>query len=242
MVQIEKGSLYIVATPIGNLGDVTYRAIETLGKVHIVAAEDTRRSRILLNHYQLRTPLSSYNSYNKIKKGREFISVLNKGNDVALISDAGTPGISDPLFHLVQSAIEEEITIHPIPGPAAVLAALNVSGLPMDRFLFEGFLPRKKGRKTRLEELACSERTVVIYESPNRIEKTLTDILKYFGSRQTVIARELTKIHEEAIRGSLEELISITQNRKLKGEITLVISGTSKRNKGNRENLVSKGI
>ena len=241
-MQIEKGSLYIVATPIGNLGDVTFRAIETLGKVHIIAAEDTRRSRILLNHYQLRTPLSSYNSYNKIKKGREFIRFLNQGKDVALISDAGTPGISDPLFHLVQSAIAEKITIHPIPGPAAVIAALNISGLPMDRFLFEGFLPRKKGRKTRLEELAGSERTVVIYESPHRIEKTLTDILKYFGSRQTVIARELTKIYEEAIRGSLEELISITQNRKLKGEITLVISGKSKRSKSSLENLVSAEV
>ena len=229
MALIEKGSLYIVATPIGNLGDITFRAVETLRKVHIVAAEDTRRSRILLNHYNLRTALSSYNSYNKIRKGKEFIKILNQGKDVALISDAGTPGISDPLFHLVQSAIQEKITVHPIPGPAAVLAALNVSGLPMDRFLFEGFLPRKKGRSTRLEELGRSERTVVIYESPNRLGKTLTDILKFFGNRQAVIARELTKIHEEAVRGSLEELISISQSRKWKGEVTLVIAGASKR-------------
>lgn len=232
MAQIEKGSLYIVATPIGNLADITFRAVETLRNVHIIAAEDTRRSRILLNHYQLRTALSSYNSYNKIKKGSEFIKILNQGKDVALISDAGTPGVSDPLFHLVRSAIEENITVCPIPGPAAVLAALNVSGLPMDRFLFEGFLPRKKGRRKRLEDLARSERTVVIYESPHRVEKTLTNIMEAFGSRQAVIARELTKIHEEVIRGSLEELISIAQGRKWKGEVTLVISGKSKKDKG----------
>ena len=232
MALIEKGSLYIVATPIGNLADITFRAVETLGKVDIIAAEDTRRSRILLNHYKLRTALSSYNSYNKVRKGKEFIRFLNQGKDVALISDAGTPGISDPLYHLVQSAIQEEITIHPIPGPSAVLAALNVSGLPMDRFLFEGFLPRKKGRRTRLEELALSERTVVIYESPHRIDKTLKDILLYFGNRNAVIARELTKIHEEAVRGSLEELISISQDRKWKGEATLVIAGKDKRRQG----------
>ena len=229
MLETEKGSLFIVATPIGNLGDITFRAVKTLGEVDIIAAEDTRRSRILLNHYNLRTTLSSYNSYNKERKGKEFIRMLNQGKDVALISDAGTPGISDPLFHLVQSAIQEEITIHPIPGPSALLAALNVSGLPMDRFLFEGFLPRKKGRRGRLEELALSERTVVIYESPHRIDKTLNDLLKYFGNRSAVIARELTKIHEEAARGSLEELIDLSQGRKWKGEATLVIAGKSKR-------------
>ena len=229
MLETEKGSLFIVATPIGNLGDITFRAVATLGEVDIIAAEDTRRSRILLNHYNLRTTLSSYNSYNKERKGKEFIRMLNQGKDVALISDAGTPGISDPLFHLVQSAIQEEITIHPIPGPSALLAALNVSGLPMDRFLFEGFLPRKKGRRGRLEELALSERTVVIYESPNRVEKTLGELLEVFGSRPAVIARELTKIYEEVVRGSLEELISTTKGRKWKGEITLIISGNSKK-------------
>lgn len=228
-MEIGKGSLYIVATPIGNLGDITFRSVEILRKVHLIAAEDTRRTRILLNHYQIDASLSSYNSYNKNKKGKEFIGALNAGKDVALVSDAGTPGISDPLFHLVQSAIEEGITICPIPGPSAVLAALTVSGLPIDRFIFEGFLPRKKRRRSRMEDLARSQRTVVIYESPNRVEKTLGELLEVFGSRPAVIARELTKIYEEVIRGSLEELISTTKGRKWKGEITLIISGNSKK-------------
>jgi len=228
-VKIGKGSLYIVATPIGNLGDITFRSVEILRKVHLIAAEDTRRTRILLNHYQIDASLSSYNSYNKNKKGKEFIGALNEGKDVALVSDAGTPGISDPLFHLVQSAIEEGITICPIPGPSAVLAALTVSGLPIDRFTFEGFLPRKKRRRSRMEDLARSQRTVVIYESPNRVEKTLGELLEVFGNRPAVIARELTKIYEEVIRGNLEELISTTKGRKWKGEVTLVISGNSKK-------------
>jgi len=228
-VEIGKGSLYIVATPIGNLGDITFRSVEILRKVHLIAAEDTRRTRILLNHYQIDASLSSYNSYNKNKKGKEFIELLSAGKDVALVSDAGTPGISDPLFHLVQSAIEEGITICPIPGPSAVLAALTVSGLPIDRFIFEGFLPRKKRRRSRMEDLARSQRTVVIYESPNRVEKTLVELLEVFGSRPAVIARELTKIYEEVVRGSLEELISTTKGRKWKGEITLIISGNSKK-------------
>jgi len=228
-VEIGKGSLYIVATPIGNLGDITFRSVEILRKVHLIAAEDTRRTRILLNHYQIDASLSSYNSYNKNKKGKEFIELLSAGKDVALVSDAGTPGISDPLFHLVQSAIEEGITICPIPGPSAVLAALTVSGLPIDRFIFEGFLPRKKRRRSRMEDLARSQRTVVIYESPNRVEKTLVELLEVFGSRPAVIARELTKIYEEVVRGSLEELISTTKGRKWKGEVTLIISGNSKK-------------
>lgn len=230
-MEIEKGSLYIVATPIGNLGDITFRSVEILRKVTLIAAEDTRRTRILLNHYQIDASLSSYNSYNKIKKGEGFIQLLNQGKDIALVSDAGTPGISDPLFHLVQSAIEEGINVCPIPGPSAVLAALTVSGLPIDRFVFEGFLPRKKRRRSRLEELARTQRTVVIYESPNRVEKTLTEILEVFGNRPAVIARELTKIYEEVIRGSLEELVSIAGGRKWKGEITLVIAGASKKNR-----------
>lgn len=233
-MEIEKGSLYIVSTPIGNLGDMTFRSVEILRKVHVIAAEDTRRTRILLNHYKIDAALSSYNSYNKNKKGKEFIGALNKGKDVALVSDAGTPGISDPLFNLVQSAIEEGITIYPVPGPSAVLAALTVSGLPIDRFIFEGFLPRKKRRRSRLEDLARSQRTVVIYESPNRVEKTLAELLEVFGNRPAVIARELTKIYEEAIRGNLEDLISTTKGRKWKGEVTLVIAGNSK-NSGEKE-------
>ena len=223
----EKGSLFVVSTPIGNLGDVTYRAIETLNKVSLIAAEDTRRTKILLNRYEIHTPLSSYNSFNKIKKSREFVGKLKKGNDLALVSDAGTPGISDPHYHLVNAAIDEGISIYSIPGPSALLAALTVSSLPMDRIVFEGFLPRKKGRNTRLENLANEQRTVVIFESPNRINKTLQDLYQFFGNRKVAITRELTKIYEEVIRGNLEELSILT--RPWKGEITVVIAGADKK-------------
>jgi 16S rRNA (cytidine1402-2'-O)-methyltransferase len=220
---LDPGTVYIVSTPIGNLGDFTQRAVETLSGVSLIAAEDTRRTRILLNRYEIQTPLSSYNSYNKFKKGALFVDRLKKGESIALVSDAGTPGISDPHYHLVQSALEEGFAINAIPGPSALLAALTVSGLPMDKFVFEGFLPRKKGRTTTLENLATEKRTLVIFESPNRIQKTLRDLLKFFGNRQISIARELTKMHEEVIRGNLEDLAD--QERKWRGELTLVIAG-----------------
>jgi 16S rRNA (cytidine1402-2'-O)-methyltransferase len=223
----DRGSLYIVSTPIGNLGDFTARSVEVLNQVQLVAAEDTRRTRILLNHYEIDTPLSSYHSYNQEKKGPQLIRQLKEGQDVALVSDAGTPGISDPLFHLVQLALDAEIKVLALPGPSAVLAALTVSGLPMDRFVFEGFLPVKKRRKTRLEELAQEKRTIVLYESPHRIHKTLRDLLSAFGNRKVALARELTKLYEEVLRGNLEDLIESLGERKLKGEITLVIAGTS---------------
>lgn len=225
MLEVAKGHLYIVSTPIGNLADITYRAVQHLERVSLIAAEDTRRSRILLNHYGIKTPLSSYNSYNKHKKGRQFINMLKEGKDIALVSDAGTPGISDPLYHLVQLALEEGITMNPLPGPVAAITALTVSGLPMDRFIFEGFLPRKKKRMGRLENLAKQERTIILYESPNRVEKTLQDLFKLFGDRKIAIARELTKIHEEVIRGSLAELVSSPKKRKWRGEVTMVIAG-----------------
>ena len=225
----ETGNLFVVSTPIGNLGDVTHRAIETLDKVSLIAAEDTRRTKILLNRYEIKTPLSSYNSFNKIKKARDFIERLKKGNDLALVSDAGTPGISDPHYHLVNTAIEEEVSIYSIPGPSALLTALTVSGLPMDRFIFEGFLPRKKGRTTMLENLANEKRTIVIFESPNRIEKTIQDLYRFFGDRKVAITRELTKMFEEVIRGNLEELSTLT--RTWKGEITVVIAGADKKRK-----------
>ena len=223
----ETGNLFVVSTPIGNLGDVTHRAIETLDKVSLIAAEDTRRTKILLNRYEIKTPLSSYNSFNKIKKARDFIEWLEKGNDIALVSDAGTPGISDPHYHLVNAAIEKGVSIYSIPGPSALLAALTVSGLPMDRFIFEGFLPRKKGRTTMLENLANEKRTIVIFESPNRIEKTIQDLYRFFGDRKVAITRELTKMFEEVIRGNLEELSTLT--RPWKGEITVVIAGADKK-------------
>ena len=224
---VETGNLFVVSTPIGNLGDVTHRAIETLDKVSLIAAEDTRRTKILLNRYEIKTPLSSYNSFNKIKKARDFVERLKKGNDLALVSDAGTPGISDPHYHLVNAAIEEGVSIYSIPGPSALLAALTVSGLPMDRFIFEGFLPRKKGRTTMLENMANEKRTIVIFESPNRIEKTIQDLYRFFGDRKVAITRELTKMFEEVIRGNLEELSTLTRN--WKGEITVVIAGADKK-------------
>ena len=222
---LDQGTIYIVSTPIGNLGDFTQRAVEILSTVSLIAAEDTRRTRILLNRYEIQTPLSSYNSYNKFKKGPLFMSRLKKGESIALVSDAGTPGVSDPHYHLVQLAINEGIFVNTVPGPSALLAALTVSGLPMDKFVFEGFLPRKKGRATRLENLAEEKRTLVIFESPNRIQKTLKDILNVFGNRKVAIARELTKIHEETIRGNLEDIGN--QDRKWKGELTLVIEGSN---------------
>lgn len=222
------GKLSIVGTPIGNLRDFTFRAAETLGGAYLIAAEDTRRTRILLNHYDIKTPLTSYNSYNKEKKGRELLELMKQGHEIALVSDAGMPGISDPLYHLVRGAIEEEVSIQTIPGPSATLAALVVSGLPMDRFSFEGFLPRKKRRTQTLKDLAEDPRTVILFESPKRLNKTLKDLLEVFGDRDITVARELTKMHEETIRGKLSEIASRTENKTWKGEVTLVVAGRPK--------------
>ena len=224
-----KGRLHVVSTPIGNLGDITYRSIEILRQVALIAAEDTRRTRILLNRYEVTTPLSSYNSYNKIRKGPELIKKMSQGEDVALVSDAGTPGVSDPLYHLVQLALEASVEVISIPGPSAILSALTVSGLPMDRFRFEGFLPRKKRRKRTLEELAELSETLVLFESPQRIDKTLNELRDVFGNRQAALTRELTKMHEEVLRGGLDELCQASKGRKWKGEITLVLSGKPKK-------------
>lgn len=225
MTERGKGRLFVVSTPIGNLKDFTFRGVETLEEVDCIAAEDTRRTRILLNHYNLKTPLSSYNSYNKIPKGREFVRRMENGENIALVSDAGTPGVSDPLYHLVKGALEAGIVVESIPGASALLSGLVVSGLPTDRFLFEGFLPRKKGRSTRLKWLATQPCSIVFFESPHRIGKTLGDILETFGNRQAAIAREMTKLHEEINRGTLEELIETHEGRKWKGEITLIVAG-----------------
>ena len=227
-VEVSSGTLFIVSTPIGNLKDITHRSLELLNSVDLIAAEDTRRTGVLLKHYKIKTPLSSFNSYNRVKKGEQFIARLIQGNDLALVSDAGTPGVSDPLYHLTRAALDQDMPVVSLPGPSALLAALTISGLPVNRFAFEGFLPRKKGRRKLIEELAEEKRTVVIFESPHRIAKTLNELYQAMGSRKAVLARELTKIHEEVIRGSLEELFVITEERKLKGEITLVIAGCSR--------------
>ncbi len=221
------GRLYIVSTPIGNLADFTYRAVDVLKQVNLIAAEDTRRTRILLDHYKIETPVSSYNSYNKLRKGPGFVRKLEQGDDVALVSDAGTPGVSDPLYNLVQSTLNAGLPVIPIPGPTAVLAALTVSGLPMDRFVFEGFLPRKKRRTKTLEALALESRTIVLYESPHRLNQTLRDLFEFMGDRQVVIARELTKLYEEITRGHFSDLMHSAGQRKWKGEITLVIAGAA---------------
>jgi 16S rRNA (cytidine1402-2'-O)-methyltransferase len=228
-LEIGVGTLYIVSTPIGNLKDITHRAVEMLNDVDLIAAEDTRRTGVLLKHYDIKTPLSSFNSYNQVKKSDHFIARLLKGQNLALVSDAGTPGVSDPLYYLVRAALDKSLSVITLPGPSAVLGALTVSGLPVNRFVFEGFLPRKKGRKTFIENLAEEKRTIVLFESPHRLAKTLTELSHAMGSRQAVLARELTKVYEEVLRGTLEELKTIAEKRKLKGEITIVIAGRSKK-------------
>ena len=228
------GTLYIVSTPIGNLKDATYRSLELLSDVDLIAAEDTRRTGVLLKHYKIKTPLTSFNSYNQAKKSDRLIARLKEGHNLALVSDAGTPGVSDPLYHLVRAALAEYVSVVSLPGPSAVLVALTVSGLPVNRFVFEGFLPRKKGRKKLIEELVQEKRTIVLFESPHRIAKTLNELYQAMGDRKAVLARELTKIHEEVIRGTLEDLAVVAEEQKLKGEITLVISGVPRdRNRGN---------
>ena len=228
MEEIQTGALYVVATPIGNLNDLTYRAQYILSHVDLIAAEDTRTSGVLLRHYDIKTPLRSYHSYNLKTETPKLVDLLQQGKSLALISDAGTPGISDPGYQLVQSCIEQNIKVIPIPGASALTTALPVSGLPIKRFVFEGFLPHKKGRKTRLELLSQEDRTVVIYESPHRIERTVNDLIKYFGDRKCVMARELTKKFEEIFRGKLSELKRRMQEQKIKGEIVLLIAADSK--------------
>lgn len=234
--EIEKGStedssagaLYVVSTPIGNLEDITLRALRILGEVTIIAAEDTRHTQKLLRHYQLHTTLTSYHDFNKEDKTPLLIQSLWDGKDIALVSDAGTPVISDPGYFLITQCILNDIEVIPIPGPSAFLTALAVSGLPSDAFFFEGFLPRRHiARLKRLDALKYQESTLIFFESPHRIGKTLIDIKAVMGNRYIVVARELTKKFEEVIRGSVDELIGLVETKKLKGEITLLISGES---------------
>ncbi|MBT3704374.1 16S rRNA (cytidine(1402)-2'-O)-methyltransferase [Candidatus Peregrinibacteria bacterium] len=217
--------LYIVSTPIGNLEDITLRALRTLKEVDYIAAEDTRQTQKILNKYEIKTKTISFHSYSSDEKLNRIIDLLNEGKNVALVSDAGTPGISDPAYSLVKRAIQEEITISPIPGPSSLLAALVMSGLPMDKFLYLGFLPLKKGRQTLLKELAEEKRTLVIFESPHRILKTLGNLKEYLGNRQIAVCREITKIYEEAVRGTIEEVTEEFTNKKPKGEFVLVVKG-----------------
>ncbi|MEK7672297.1 MAG: 16S rRNA (cytidine(1402)-2'-O)-methyltransferase [Patescibacteria group bacterium] len=215
--------LYIVSTPIGNLEDITLRAIRTLKEVDYIAAEDTRHAQILLKKYEINTPVTSYHSYTNNSKLEHIVQLLKDGKNIALISDAGTPGISDPAYSLITRAIAEDIKICPIPGPSAVLSALVMSGKAMHHFLYLGFLPLKKGRQTLLKKLADEEETIVIYESPHRILRTLNDLLTYLGDRDIAICREITKIYEEALRCKISDAIAHFTKTKPRGEFVLVI-------------------
>ena len=226
MNNMELGKLYIVGTPIGNLEDITLRALGVLREVSIVAAEDTRHTRNLLNHFKIRATLVSYHDHNKEEKAPVLVQQLQSGLSVALVSDAGTPGISDPGYFLINCCIQADIPVVPVPGPSAFLAALSVSGLPTDSFLYEGFLPKKQAaRLKRLSEIKDQPRTIILYESPHRLLRCLTDLLEILGDRRAVIARELTKAFEEVLRGLLSKLISTMTGRTVRGEITLVIEG-----------------
>ena len=222
----QKGILYVVSTPIGNLKDITLRALEVLKEVDIVAAEDTRHSRKLFSRYDIKTRLISYYGAKEEIKGDEVLRELKAGKKVALISDAGTPGISDPGYYLIKNAAEEGYDIFTIPGPSALVSAITISGLPMARFVFEGFLPPKgSARRKRIESLKGEERAVVIYESPRRAIKTLKELLAALGDRKAVMARELTKIHEELVRGTISDIINRLEEKGVRGEITLIIAG-----------------
>jgi len=220
------GKLYLVATPIGNLGDMTFRAVDVLKNVSLIACEDKRISGKLLSHYEVKNRLTTYNDPNKYKVAPSIIQILKGGEDVALITDAGSPGISDPGFYLVSKAIEENIETIPIPGPSAAICALTVSGLPLHNFVFEGFLPPKGSKRNkRLKTLLEEKRTIILYESPYKILTTLKDLSKHLGNRKAVIARELTKLHEEIIRMDLESLIEKYSNEKPRGEFVLLVEG-----------------
>lgn len=219
----EIGVLYIVSTPIGNLEDITLRALRILKEISLIAAEDTRLTRKLLTHYNISTPTVSYYEHNRFARIPKIIDHLNTGKDVAVVTDAGTPGISDPAYKLIRAAIESGSRIEAIPGPSASITALTASGLPTDRFIFEGFLPRKKGRKAKLARLSAIEATVIFYESPKRIVRTLKDILEFMGDRPAVIGRELTKLHEEMIRGNVSKLLSHFTQKTPRGEFVIMI-------------------
>ncbi len=222
-----KGILYIVSTPIGNLADMTYRAVKTLSDVDLIAAEDTRKTKILLDHYQISKPMLSYFDHNEKFRSAQLIEKLEGGQSVALVTDAGTPGISDPAYRVVRESIDRGISVVPVPGASALLAALVVSGLPMNSFVFEGFLPLKKGRKTKLELLKLERRTIILYESPHRIVKTLREILGHFGERDVVVAREITKKFEEITRGRLSEVLTKVASETPRGEFVVLLQGSS---------------
>ncbi len=223
------GKLYLVPTPIGNLEDMTFRAVTILKEVDLILAEDTRTSKKLLSHFEIATPMQSHHMHNEHRTIENLIAKLKGGTNIALISDAGTPAISDPGFLLTRAAVENAIDVECLPGATAFVPALVNSGLPNDRFVFEGFLPVKKGRQTRLEFLAQEKRTMVFYESPHKLLKTLTQFIEYFGGdRQVSVSRELTKMYEETVRGSLDEVTAHFNEHRPKGEFVIVVAGKNK--------------
>lgn len=223
------GKLYLCATPIGNLEDMTYRVVRTLGEVDLIAAEDTRNSIKLLNHFEIKTPMTSYHEYNRIEKGKKLVEKLQSGMNIALITDAGTPGISDPGEELVKMCYEAGIEVTSLPGAAACITALTLSGLSTRRFAFEAFLPvDKKEKQAVLKELENETRTIILYEAPHRLVHTLQELLDNLGNRRITICRELTKKHETAFKATLEEAISFYELNEPKGECVLVLEGKSR--------------
>lgn len=228
MKKQQSGKLYICGTPIGNLEDITLRCLAILKKVDLIAAEDTRHTKILLNHYQIKKAVISYHKYSKEKRLEYILQLLRTGKNIALLSDAGMPGVCDPGYELINKAIENNMVIVPIPGVSALITALVVSGFTMQSFVFEGFVPRKKGEKERFfSNLKDEKRTIIFYETPHRIKDTLAALKQIMGDRKIVIARELTKKFEEIIRGDLSGVINTLNSKEIKGEMTLVLEGKS---------------
>jgi 16S rRNA (cytidine1402-2'-O)-methyltransferase len=218
--------LYIVATPIGNLEDITLRALRILKSVDLIAAEDTRKTRILLNHFKIQTPLTSCFEHNEQRKAPLLVHKLKAGQNIALVSESGTPTISDPGYRLIHLALKESVPVVPVPGPCAAIAALSISGLAVHRFAFEGFLPPKTGkRKNFLKKIKEDPRTLIFYESPHRILAMINDVIEIFGDRKAVLTRELTKIHEETFKGTLSEILTKLEAGTIKGEITIAVEG-----------------
>lgn len=234
--------LYIVATPIGNLEDITLRAIRILKEVDYVFAEDTRVTKKLLNHLEIETTIYRYDEHTKQHQVENIVSLLKEGKNIALVTDAGTPCISDPGYEVVDEALKNNIKVVPIPGVSAMTAAASVAGVSMRRFVFEGFLPKKKGRQTLLKSFADEKRTIMFFESPHRVVRTLKDIEEFIGEREVVLIREITKIYEEIIRGTTKELIEKFENKTLKGEYVIIVRGNEIEEKKEKVNKYAKDI
>jgi 16S rRNA (cytidine1402-2'-O)-methyltransferase len=228
----QRGRIYVVSTPIGNLEDITLRALRALREADLIAAESVAHTKKLCAHYHITTPLTSYNSHNQRYKGRALLEKAKSGRDIALVSDAGTPGLSDPGSRLVREAIDAHIPLVPVPGASASIAALSISGLPTDRFIFVGFLSRKKGRRrTELEALRDESRTMIFFEAPHRLVKMLTDVSEVLGNRDIALAKEMTKIYEQVVRGPAREVLSSLRDKTVKGEYTVIVKGLEEEGK-----------